>query len=86
MQFKTEWEDKDTVQSQNLTFVLEQVEYFDKIHIHQVCGCSNNKTLVFARDANVLYDLNGKVEDIQRKGESLNHFHFIYKSITYIQS
>ena len=81
---KPEWEHKNELQNKNLTFVTEQVAYFDEIFIYQVYGCSKHKTLVFVRDTNK--------QPIQSKWEnwwsskndesnSFSYFHFIYKTI-----
>ena len=65
--FKVEWEDKEKLESEGLTFTTKQVAYFDEIHIYQVCACDKKQTLAFARDANGLYDKDGEIEEMQKK-------------------
>ena len=36
--FQEEWVDKHELESQNLTFNLEQVAFYNEIHIYQVFG------------------------------------------------
>ena len=47
---KDDWIDIDNLDAKGHTFELEQVAFWDEIHIYQIAGCHKDKTLVFARN------------------------------------
>ena len=77
-----EWIDRKTLEEKNLTFVKEQVCFFDKIHISQVCGFDKEKTLIFAKNDDGIYDKDGEINEDEEKRVSMQlqlQLHSIFK-------
>ena len=55
----------DKLKEDNLTFVLEQVAFWDEIHIKQVVGSDVKKVFLFPTNHHGLYD---EDEDIDKEG------------------
>ena len=60
---KKEWIDRQTLEDKGLTFVKEQVAYFDEIHVSQTCGFDKEKTLIFAKNDDGIYDEDGEINE-----------------------
>ena len=64
---KDEWIDSNRIKEDGYNFVLEQVGFFDEIHMIQVIGTDKKYQVMFSRNEDGIYDKNGKFEEIQRK-------------------
>ena len=79
--FYEEWDNKELLEMNRLIYDLEQVAFYDKIHIYQVCGNEKKKTIVFARDENGVYNpTNCEIDESQKK---VSHSHFVKKIISF---
>ena len=58
--------DIDNLDAKGHTFELEQVAFWDEIHIYQIAGCHKDKTLVFARNEDGIYDDDGDIPDVKK--------------------
>ena len=58
---------RERLEDENLTFVPEQVAYWDEIHIYQVVGTNRKKHMIFARDENGIYKKDGGFEHANKK-------------------
>ena len=63
---KDEWIDIEKLEELNHTFALEQVAFWDEIHIHQVVGCHKKKNLIVLRNEDGIYDDNGTFKEIKK--------------------
>ena len=68
---KNEWIDYDKLKEEGLTFDLEQVAFWDEIHISQVIGCKDDETLIFGRNDNGLYDCDAEIDENERRCKRL---------------
>ena len=82
---KDEWIDEDKLKSEGLTFVPEQVGYWDEIHIYQVVGSDKQQHLIFSRNNNGIYDKNRKM-DIGAPKVSFLGYHVINLCLINIQT
>ena len=46
---------RERLENECITFVPEQVAYWDEIHIYQVAGTNRKRHILFARDKNSIY-------------------------------
>ena len=72
------------MKQEGLTFELDQVTFWDEIHMKQKCGTKNHSTLVFARNDDGIYDENAEIDKTQRRVSSfmlLNLCSFYYENI-----
>ena len=61
---KNQWIDRQKLEEKGLTFVKKQdVFYDDEIHISQVCGYDKEKTIIFAKNDDGIYDEDGKINE-----------------------
>lgn len=70
---KSEWIDRENLANDNLTFVPEQIAFWDEIHIYQVCGDHHSKSLIFMRNEIGVYDPNGIIVEEQKKVSSIDN-------------
>lgn len=69
---KAEWVDIERLREKDLCFVLEQVAFWDEIHIYQVVGCHKDKTLIFTRNEDGIYDDGGTCANTSRVRQTTN--------------
>ena len=63
---KDEWIDIEKLKEENFTFALDQVAFWDKIHIYQVVGCHKTKNLIFSRNEDGIYDDKGTFSGVKK--------------------
>ena len=68
-----EWINKEMLEQLKLTFVPEQIAFWDEIHIYQVCGDHHDKTLIFSRDEQGQYDESGTFDGTEKKVSNCNN-------------
>lgn len=64
---------RDRLENENLTFVPEQVAYWDEIHIYQVVGSHRKRHIIFARDEHGIYKKDGSFDYAKRKVSFMNY-------------
>ena len=76
------WVDRQKLEEKRLTFIKEQVAFFDEIHISHICGFDKEKTLIFAKNDDGIYDQDGEINEDKEKRVSMRlqlQLHFIFK-------
>jgi len=69
---KDEWIDYERMKRDNLTFSVNQIAWFDEIHIGQVVGIENDETLIFSRGDDGIYNEDAIFDENEEKNRRVS--------------